>query len=565
MTLASFVVSRIWPLAAVLVGVLIHLATPAVSIGASQPVAVACGTSYHRWHDNVALVGAISGSPDLAQGLEAMLRMATDNRGLVGLDKTRPWAVIVLARGPIVGVYACLPIDRFDELIEVIRPWAEDVRRQGDTHRIVLPGDHVFYAAQRDRWVVVALDTETLARAAADPLLLVGDLPQQYDLAARLDVSRLSPTMRALILAGIDGATSAARSASDDQNPDNPAGQLLNRFAVRAARMALEDLDRVTLGVTVDHASRRLSAELLLAAREGTATSRRWRQFPRESAPFAGLALADATLAARWTGELSPAATGAIASWLDTAQARTLNRIEQRPAPVEHTNQAKQAAVELFDAARLLLADQQLEICGSLVLQSDAMTWISAVRYPADPEFRRKVDRLVSVARRSPQTWARVQRTADLQGVVRMLVLSRFLQGDLNDNPWIGLVGRRLEIAIGFGQSHLYLAVGRNAAEALERALAESRVAAAPQAAPIECSVALRSLTAAVGQRIEGPRKADFARIARALEPQAGKDHIRLTACPTPQGIRVRIELDEGVLAVAGLAAGLLSEPASVE
>lgn len=565
MTLAAFVSSRIWPLAAALGGVLTCLATPAVSVGASQPVAIACGTSYDRWHDNVALVGAISGSPDLAQGLEAMLRMATDNRGLVGLDKTRPWAVIVVARGPVVGVYACLPIDRLDELIEVVRPWAEDVRRQGDAHRIVLSGDHALYAAQRDRWVVVALDTETIARAAADPLLLLGDLPKQYDLAARLDVSRLSPTMRALILAGIDGATSAARSAPDDRNLDDPAGQLLHRFAVHATRMALEDLDRVTLGVTVDHASRRLSAELLLAAREGTATSRRWRQIPVEKAPLAGFTLADATLATRWTGELSPAATGAIASWLDTAQARALDRIERRPAPVEHTNQAKQAAVDLFDAARLLLADQQLETCGSLVLRSEAMTWISAVRYPADPMFRRKVDRLVSVARRSPQMWARVQRTADRQGDVRMLVLSRFLLGDSNENSWIGLVGRRLEIAIGFGQSRLYLAVGRNAAESLERALAASRVDATPPAAPIECSVALGSLTATLAQRIEGPRKTDFARIARALEPQAGKDHVRLTARPTPQGMRVRIELDEGVLAVAGLAAGLLSEPASVE
>ncbi|HLA84881.1 MAG TPA: hypothetical protein VJL29_08805, partial [Thermoguttaceae bacterium] len=119
-----------------------------------RPVAVIGSASYDRWYENVAMIGQASGNPDLAKGLEAMLHMATANRGLAGLDQSRPWAAAFVPDGDRLTVCIYLPVTDLDQLLEALQPFAKEVGRDGRVREIELPEGQRFFVLERDGWVV---------------------------------------------------------------------------------------------------------------------------------------------------------------------------------------------------------------------------------------------------------------------------------------------------------------------------------------------------------------------------------------------------------------------------
>jgi len=122
----------------------------------------------------------------------------------------------------------------------------------------------------------------------------------------------------------------------------------------------------------------------------------------------------------------------------------------------------------------------------------------------------------------------------------------------------VRLFGQRIDIVVGIGKKHFYLATGRDALATLKQAIAASRTAPAAPLAPLECSVALGPVAEWAAQWAEGQDRFHAALIASALKESAGKDHVRLTVGPAEGHLRVRVELEEGILRIAGLAVGMV-------
>jgi len=555
---------RLKLLAVILVfgGVLASFAgsVPAAATSAAEPVAVVVSASYDRWYDNVELIGTISGSPDLAQGLQSMLNLATANQGLVGLDQKRPWAAILTAQGPSLAACVYLPVDRLDALLDVLRPLASDIVRHDDSREIVLAGGGTIHAAQRGRWVVAALDADTVNQSAADPMPLVADLAARYDLAVRLHVSRLSEPLPTILLATLDRAAEDTARRPEESESSYAARRELNLLAARAARKGFEDLDCVTAGLKMDHSARRAVAELTLVAKKETPTARRWSEYRKQNSHLAGFWLPGATLRAHWAGPLSPATIDWLISAIDREVPQEPNRAREEAAPPATDASAETLATALSDALRSLPAGERLEFSTSAIVRPDALTWISAMRLPADGQLRQKIEHCLSVAQRDPELRIDVRRAADREGEVSLHVLSWAL-GDFADQKVLtALVGQRLDVVIGLGKEYFYLAAGRGALQSLTGALAVSRERPMVQSPPVECSVALRPIAATIAALGKEQGQGDAIRIAHALKQPAGKDHVGCIVDPIDGGIRVRVELEEGVLGIAGLAVGLLGQ-----
>ena len=105
---------------AVLSLVLPNAAETSAASAERQPLAVVSVASYDQLIANIALAGNLSGRPRLAEGLEGTLMVLTQGKGLAGLDKERPWGIVIEANGSRPGGYAFLPVDdlvKFEEMI----------------------------------------------------------------------------------------------------------------------------------------------------------------------------------------------------------------------------------------------------------------------------------------------------------------------------------------------------------------------------------------------------------------------------------------------------------------
>src|SRR5690606_15715025 len=84
---------------------------------AQEPVAVISVSSYNGLLGDVATVGEVAGKPGLDKFVEALITLQTGGKGLVGIDKTKPWGVQVTVgeAGP-TGV-TFLPVTDLDALL----------------------------------------------------------------------------------------------------------------------------------------------------------------------------------------------------------------------------------------------------------------------------------------------------------------------------------------------------------------------------------------------------------------------------------------------------------------
>ena len=71
------------------------------------------------------------------------------------------------------------------EVIKSNPKLASAITLKGDVYEINGPAAPPFFVQQKGNWAVISIRRDDLANAPADPLQLFGDLPKDYDVAAR--------------------------------------------------------------------------------------------------------------------------------------------------------------------------------------------------------------------------------------------------------------------------------------------------------------------------------------------------------------------------------------------
>jgi hypothetical protein len=113
-------------------------------------------------------------------------------------------------------------------------------------------------------------------------------------------------------------------------------------------------------------------------------------------------------------------------------------------------------------------------------------------------------------------------------------------------------LGEKLEITIGTGPKSAYLALGNGSANLVKRVIDVSAASAQKEVTPLELYVALTPILEFAAAAENDPV---VKLMAEAVKRSAGKDHVRLSQTATQRGVTARLEIEEGVLQLIGVAA----------
>ena len=106
---------------------------------------------------------------------------------------------------------------------------------------------------QKGNWAVVADKSENLAKAPADPLKLLGDLPKRYDLAVRASIKNLPKEYREQLLAQLRAGAEVGMQQMPGESDEDYAMRLnMAKQAVQQLTTLVNDMDDVLLGWNVD-------------------------------------------------------------------------------------------------------------------------------------------------------------------------------------------------------------------------------------------------------------------------------------------------------------------------
>ncbi len=524
-----------------------------------QPVAVASLAGYDRLYANIDKVGRLADNPFLAQGLEAMLKLVTRGRGLDGVDRARPWGVVILSDGEQTAGLAFIPLTDLDALYEVAEPIlgpAEVV--EAGVWRMTGAPEPLFVAEKGD-WLFLSDRAERLAHAPAEPGALVGDLAERFDLAVQVLVGQIPAAERQRALERLRrDAERELRRRDDESELEHALRRRVVRGLVDAAEHAAHELDRIVAGWVLDTETGRTHMDVEVTALEGTATARELGRLAGLTTRRAGFGLEDAAVTGSVVGRLTDPDIRTLTLLVDAAMERAHEEIARQPRSEEEKQVAGELLDQLAGIVRSTIEMARIDTAVTLLLDPDATTLLAAKTVADGHAVESLAGRIAEiVVREHPVVEDWITEEAGAIGSIRFHTIAIPIPYDIeNRREVVRMFGEQLVLVLGVDEEDVYLGAGRDALARLIEAVAASEAESETAAVPVEISLALRPLFGFLAEMGEEEDRPQAARLAAALEVAGDQDHVHLVVSSIDHGLRVRVEVEEGLVRALGRAVG---------
>jgi hypothetical protein len=212
-------------------------------------LAVVTCDSYADLKKQFGWIGTQVGQPGLAGMLESVLLMATQGRGLAGLDVKRPLGAVLTTDGGDIAVHGFVPVKSLDKLLDSLQAVTGPTEQSGDTRSLTLPNGIALDVEEKNGWAIVSpqgIDVE-----AVDPTPLFAPLSENYTLGIELFPHLLPDSLRQQLRMLIEQGAAAAGEQ----------GQQLDGRALSAALDSLGNTESLALGIAIDSEKDRLFVE----------------------------------------------------------------------------------------------------------------------------------------------------------------------------------------------------------------------------------------------------------------------------------------------------------------
>lgn len=242
-----------WSIAAACLVATCLVASGAVADAANKPevIAVVAADGYADLREQLTWVGEQVGNPTLAGFAESFILLATQGKGLAGLDVKRPIGVVITSSGgPLPTAHAFLPVKDLDKLLGAVQGMIGPVEEVDGVRRIAAPGAPPLEIVEKDGWAIFSQPGDPVG--IDDPLTVIEPLTREYSLAVELFPSRMPAEMRDRLKALLD---EAARNAAAQ-------GQAMDPAQLQAGLERLEDVETIVFGFAVDKLGDKMMLDL---------------------------------------------------------------------------------------------------------------------------------------------------------------------------------------------------------------------------------------------------------------------------------------------------------------
>ncbi len=511
-------------------------------------------SGYDAVKSDVAYLANLSGKPEMVDGLEAMLNMMTGGQGLAGLDTTRPWGAVAQTDGQQFAVFGFVPVTDLAKLMEVVGNLDVQVNDTGGGVYEIQAEDNSVYVQQKGSWAVVAQSPEALAAAPADPAALLGDLPTRYDLAVQGSVKNIPPGIRQLLLLNLEMGAQAALARQPGETEEQYALRAgMARRSIDQFQKLFEELDTLLVGFAIDSQAGLAYLDIEMTAIPGTDLAQDFAQTGPATTNFAGFDLPGAALTANICGPLSDADVEQAKATLAEAQATALKELEQESLPEADRALAARLINDLFDVVEKTLETRKADLGAVVLLDPSAVTVAAGGAIAEGDKLEAALKALIAKAQEEePELAGMIQLDAGEYQGLRLHKLN--IPVPENEEEARQMFGPTLEMVLAINNQTVYLVVGSNAEGVLQQIVDKSAQEPGKTVLPMRLAVAATPIAKFVaGVAQDDPQTAAMAgMVAQILAGKPGQDRVTLTAEPVPNGVRMRIAVEEGLLSVPG-------------
>ncbi len=532
-----------------------------------KPVAIVCLTGYDKMMDNVAMLGRASGNREAAKDVIIVLKLLAIQQGMKGPDKAKPWGICVQADGEELTGCAFVPAPDLAQLAETVAPFVGKAESIGGGVYRLRGESNPVYVKQQDDWAFFTYSTDALDSLPEDPVAALDGLNTQYDAAFRLYANNIPFKHRDEIAAWLKSTIEPyARQQSCEPDWAYRMRKQIDDAVLRPTVAAVNDANTLTVGWTLDTTAKKTYFDLALTAKEGSSTAQALNDVLSVKSQFSGFRLPGATLTANWAFRFPPQKFPTVDKLVESFRVLAVDedKPEEKEKPKSTFQTASRLSADLADLVRAGIGSGMADGGMAVVLKPDTVTLLSG-GYVADGAKLNDAVRLIAKAAvdKNPGIAPWIKLDAVEVHSVRIHTLSVPIPSDTKDREkLVALIGQNYELAVGVSEKNAYLAVGRNAEATLKQVIEQSAAGTYQGEPPLELSLAVGPAAKFIAATSPFDNLRYVAKMmALGLDSSAGRDHLKLTAAPVPNGVRYRIEAEEGVFFLLGR----LSKAATLE
>ena len=506
-----------------------------------KPVAVVSIASVEETLADIGYVTSVAGLEDAGKTARLFGSALTS-----GMDKKRPSGLYVVPKDGDFHAIAFIPVTDLKQLLEIHKEYVGEPRDAGDGILEIGMGRSAFVKEQGG-WAFVAESSEHLTGLPQDPLKLLGDLPKQYNVAAKINVQNVPQELRQTAL---DEIRFGLERSLDQQPPEaREAIEKNTKAAMKGIEQLFNESEEVQVGWAVDAAGKRTHLDLSITAKEGTELAKQMALNAEVKSAFTGFLLPEASVTLNFSAKLSEADIAQVEGAFKTGREQVSKQIDDDPnlTPDQRTV-AKEVVGKLLDVFEQTAKTGKLDGGFALVLEPKTINMVGGGYVADGPAFERAVKQVLELAKNEPNV-PKVQWGAGNHGGVALHKAS--IPVPDNEGEARELFGEKLDVVLGIGPKSVYFSAGKNGESLLKKVIDQSAQSAEKVVPAAQLNVSVLPILKFMASVDENPM---LPGLIASLE-KSGSDKLLITSQGSPRGSSVRIEIQEGIIKLIGEAA----------
>ena len=190
----------------------------------------------------------------------------------------------------------CVPVTNFQQLTQGLMMFGVNTKKVGDIYEISAQGQKIV-AKEANGWATLSMMPEMLEGLPADPGQILGQLTSEYDLGIRIDVQNIPPQFRAMAVEQLQAGMEAGSNQKEDETDEQfQARKDMAQVQIDQLKKAINELDQLTLGLSLDGPNQRTFLDIVYTAVPGSSLAEQVSLNKDPKTNFAGFLQPDAAM-----------------------------------------------------------------------------------------------------------------------------------------------------------------------------------------------------------------------------------------------------------------------------
>jgi hypothetical protein len=533
-------------------GLMIAAATAPLAVaqggGEAKPVAVVAFAGYDELMKDLNFIGELGDHNGTSDVVEQFVQLFTQGKGLAGFDKSKPVGAIIQTDGQMPSGAICLPVSDVNALLDVAKGAGVQVTDMGDgVSQIRMPQGAGVFMKKSGGWAMLSMAPTMFEGLPDDPATIFAPLVREYDVAVNLLMKNLPEAYRQQAIDAMSQGGQARRPNESDE--DYAERQKAFEAQLAQLREFINDLDEVTVGIKVDDQKKNAIFDFAYTALPGTKLAKEIAANAKVTTNFAGFSKPEAAMNVAFASAASSADVSQIQQMIETIRTRGNERIE-KTSKIDDGSKAtaKEALDDFLTAIQKTLEGGITDGGASLELGDNSMTFVAGA-YVADSQ--KVLDGIKKYAEVESAELPKVELDAETVGDVKFHNVTYKIDAD--NEKARKILEENGEMIVGVGNNAVYFAISSDPVAAVKAAIEASAKSPKKAIKPFEMTIGLSQALEFAKSVADEDKKPMIENLAEAVEAAGtGSDHVRMVGEPIPNGIRTRLELEEGVLRAIG-------------